>query len=75
MQSDASAQGALLPANSQVSQQIREIASRLVNRVPQVTADLAAMNQQQAPTDYRNFQWDVSVIQSEEANAFCLPGG
>src|SRR5688572_25133120 len=75
VQSDAAAQGALLPANSQVSQQIREIASRLVNRVPQVTSDLAAMNQQQVPTSYQNFQWDVSVIQSEEANAFCLPGG
>ena len=75
VQSDAAAQGALLPANAQVSQQIREIASRLVARVPQVTTDLAAANQQQAPTDYQGFQWDVSVIQSEEANAFCLPGG
>ena len=24
---------------------------------------------------YQNFQWDVSVIQSDQANAFCLPGG
>lgn len=23
----------------------------------------------------RNFQWDVSVVRSEDANAFCLPGG
>jgi len=75
VQSDAAAQGALLPATAQVSQQIREIAGRLVARVPQVTADMAAMHQQQAPTDYRNFQWDVSVIQSQDANAFCLPGG
>lgn len=72
---DAAAQGALLPANAQVSQQIREIASRLVAKVPQVTADLAAMNRQQAPTDYQGFQWDVSVIQSDDANAFVLPGG
>ncbi|HEY0661501.1 MAG TPA: M48 family metallopeptidase [Lysobacter sp.] len=75
VQSDAAAQGALLPPTAQVSQQIREIAGRLVARVPQVTTDLAAANQQQAPTDYQGFQWDVSVIQSEEANAFCLPGG
>lgn len=75
VQSDAAAQGALVPETAQISQQIREIASRLVNRVPQVTSDLAAMNQQQTPTGYQNFQWDVSVIQSEEANAFCLPGG
>ncbi len=75
VRSDAAAQGALLPANAQVSQQITEIARRLESKVPQVTADLAAMNQQQAPTDYQGFQWDVSVIQSDEANAFCLPGG
>lgn len=72
---DANAQGALLPADAQVSQQIRQIANRLVAKVPQVTADLAAMNQQAAPTDYQGFQWDVAVIQSEDANAFCLPGG
>jgi predicted Zn-dependent protease len=75
VQSDAAAQGALLPADAQVTRQVREIASRLVAKVPQVTADLAAMNQQQAPTDYQGFQWDVSVIQSDDANAFCLPGG
>ncbi|MDQ3617878.1 MAG: M48 family metallopeptidase [Pseudomonadota bacterium] len=72
---DAQAQGALLPADAQVSRQIREIAERLVERVPQVTADLAALNQQQAPTDYQGFEWDVAVIQSEQANAFVLPGG
>ena len=75
VQSDAAAQGALLPADAQVSQQIRTIAARLVERVPQVTADLAAQNQQSAPTDHEGFNWDVSVIQSDQANAFCLPGG
>jgi len=72
---DAHSQGALLPPDSQVSVQIREIASRLVARVPQVTADLASMNQQEAPTSWQNFEWDVAVIQSDDANAFCLPGG
>lgn len=72
---DASQQGALVPANDKVSQQVREIAQRLINRVPQVTADLAAQHQQQAPTDYQGFKWDVAVINSKEANAFCLPGG
>lgn len=75
VQNDAAAQGALLPPDAQVSRQIREIANRLVARVPQVTADLAAMNQQQAPTEHQRFQWDVSVIQSDDANAFVLPGG
>ncbi|MBA3486650.1 MAG: M48 family metallopeptidase [Lysobacter sp.] len=72
---DARSQGALLPPDAQVSLQIREIAERLIAKVPEVTADLAEMNQQQAPTDYRGFQWDVSVIQSDDANAFVLPGG
>src|SRR5688572_6302375 len=73
--SDGASQGAVLPDSTEVSRQIREIASRLVARVPQVTAALATANQQAAPTSYQNFQWDVSVIQSEDANAFCLPGG
>ncbi|MFC0677623.1 M48 family metallopeptidase [Lysobacter korlensis] len=73
--SDASAQGALLPADAQVSRQVREIAERLIAKVPEVTADLAAMNQQQAPTTYENFEWDAAVIQSDDANAFVLPGG
>lgn len=72
---DAQAQDALLPADTKVSRQIREIAERLIARVPDVTADLAAMNRQQAPTTYEHFEWDVSVIQSGDANAFVLPGG
>ena len=72
---DAQAQGALLPPNTEVSQQIRTIAQRLVTRVPEVTADLAAANQQEVPNTHQNFQWDVAVIQSDQANAFCLPGG
>ncbi len=72
---DARAQGALVPADAQVSQQVRAIAQRLVSRVPQVATDLAAANNQQVPTSYQDFKWDVAVIQSDEANAFCLPGG
>ena len=72
---DAQAQGALVPADAEVSRQIREIAQRLVARVPEVTADLAAQNSQAPPTAHEKFQWDVSVIQSDQANAFCLPGG
>lgn len=71
---EAQAQRALLPADNQTSQQIRQIAQRLVARVPQVAADLAALHQQPTP-DLSSYQWDVNVIQSDEANAFCLPGG
>lgn len=72
---DAHAQGALLPADAEVSREIREIAQRLISRVPQVTAELAAMYDQEVPTSHEGFQWDVAVIQSEQVNAFCLPGG
>ena len=71
---DAQAQRALLPPTDQTSQQIRSIAQRLVARVPQVAADLAAQHGQPTP-DLGSYQWDVNVIQSDEANAFCLPGG
>lgn len=73
--SDASAQGALLPPDAQVSRQVREIAERLIEKVPAVTEELATMNGQQAPQVYRDFQWDAAVIQSDDANAFVLPGG
>lgn len=72
---DANAQGALLPPGSAESQNVTEIAKRLISVVPQVSADLAAMNKQDVPTSYKGFEWSAAVINSEEANAFCLPGG
>lgn len=71
---DAQAQGVLLAASDPVSQDVRAIAQRLVARVPQVAADLAAQHQQPVP-DLGSYEWDVNVIQSQEVNAFCLPGG
>lgn len=73
--SDANAQRALLPSNSPQSQDVSEIAQRLIDKVPQVTQALAQQNQQAAPEDYKAFKWSVAVINSQEANAFCLPGG
>ena len=72
---DAQSQGALLPADAQVSTQIRSIAQRLIERVPDVTDALAKSNGTETPQNFRNFQWDVAVIQSDQVNAFCLPGG
>ena len=58
-----------------ISREVREIARRLIARVPEVEAALAAEHGQQ-PTGFSStFEWDVNVIQSEQANAFCLPGG
>lgn len=72
---EAQQQGALMPPESQVSRQIREIAQRLVARVPEVTADLARANGATPPEHWKTFEWDVAVIQSDQQNAFCLPGG
>lgn len=72
---DAQSQDALVPADAQVSREIRDIAQRLIRRVPDVTTALAQANGTAAPENYRTFEWDVAVIQSDEANAFCLPGG
>lgn len=64
-----------LDPNSDVSRQVREIASRLIAKVDVVETALAAEHGQQAQHFSRDFDWDVNVIQSDEANAFCLPGG
>ena len=64
-----------LPADSPQSQQVREIARRLIAQVPQVEAALAAENGLQASNFSRDFDWEVNVIASDQANAFCLPGG
>lgn len=61
--------------NTRIAQEVRAIAQRLIAKVPEVEAALAAENNQPAPTHSRSFEWDVQVIQSEQANAFCLPGG
>ena len=61
--------------NSQTSRQVREIARRLIEKVPEVEAALAAENGKQPNGVWKAFKWDVNVIQSPQANAFCLPGG
>lgn len=58
-----------------IAREVRDIAARLIAKVPEVEAALAAENGQQ-PTGFSStFEWDVQVIQSDQANAFCLPGG
>lgn len=61
--------------NSQIAQQIRAIAQRLIARVDEVEADLATEKGLQPQNFASNFDWQVNVIQSEQANAFALPGG
>lgn len=69
------AQEPALAADAQISRQVREIAQRLIAKVPQVEDALAAEHGMQAPHVERAFDWEVNVLQSEQVNAFCLPGG
>lgn len=61
--------------DSQTARQVRAIAERLIAKVPEVEAALAAENGKQPNQVWQEFKWDVQVIQSDQANAFCLPGG
>jgi predicted Zn-dependent protease len=54
---------------------IDAIAKRLEAVAPKVEADLAAEKGVHPDTDWSAFDWQVSVLQSDEVNAFCLPGG
>ena len=56
-------------------QQVREIAQRLIAAAPKVEKYYAEQKNIPAETDWSSYQWDVNVLNSDEVNAFCLPGG
>lgn len=64
-----------LDPSDPTAKQIEGIARRLVARASEVEAELAAENSQPSPNLAKTFNWSVAVLQSEQANAFCLPGG
>jgi predicted Zn-dependent protease len=64
-----------LPATADASRQVAEIAQRLIAHAGEVEADLAAEHGQPSPGIAKSFDWNVAVLESPEANAFCLPGG
>jgi len=61
--------------DSQIAQQVRGIAQRLIAKVPEVANAIAQERGTRIQPIWEQFDWDVNVIQSEQANAFCLPGG
>jgi predicted Zn-dependent protease len=65
----------VLPPSDPTAKQIEAIARRLVEHADEVEADLAAANGQQSPNLASTFDWSVAVLESPDANAFCLPGG
>jgi predicted Zn-dependent protease len=64
-----------LAASDPTARQIEGIARRLVARASEVEAQMAAEHSQPSPNLAKTFDWSVAVLQSEQANAFCLPGG
>ncbi len=64
-----------LPDNHPNTIAITDIAKRLVNVASSVEADLAAENNMASPKLAETFEWSVAVLESPQANAFCLPGG
>lgn len=61
--------------DAQVARQIRAIAQRLIAKVDVVETALATEHGQPPNHFSRTFDWEVNVLQSDQANAFCLPGG
>ena len=57
------------------ARRIEAVARRLVEHADEVEADLADANGQPSPNLAGSFDWNVAVLESDEANAFCLPGG
>ncbi|MBD8637631.1 M48 family metallopeptidase [Stenotrophomonas sp. WHRI 8082] len=64
-----------LDPNAPMSRDVRDIAQRLIAKVDVVETALAQEHGLQPGHFSRGFDWEVNVIESEQANAFCLPGG
>ncbi len=61
--------------DSPLSKEVRSIAERLIAKVEVVEAELARERGLEPNRFSQTFEWEVNVIESDQANAFCLPGG
>ena len=61
--------------SGELPQQVSSIAHRLIAAAPKVEQYYAQTRKTPEDTDWSSYSWDVNVIQSDEVNAFCLPGG
>ena len=64
-----------LDASDPRARQVAVVAKRLVEHADEVEADLAREHGQASPNLAASFDWSVAVLDSPQANAFCLPGG
>jgi predicted Zn-dependent protease len=65
--------GPVVPADNPVSRRIRDVARRLI-QATKIEPLMREMNLDQNGYRYQ-YEWEVAVLQRNEANAFCLPGG
>ena len=61
--------------DTEIATQIRSIADRLIDKIDEVEGALAAEQGLEAQGFYEEFDWEVQVLDSEQVNAFALPGG
>ncbi|VXB24941.1 Peptidase [Luteimonas sp. 9C] len=61
--------------DSEISKEVRLIAERLIAKVDVVEAELAREHGLEPTRFSESFDWEVNVLESDQANAFCLPGG
>ncbi|RPD88538.1 M48 family metallopeptidase [Luteimonas sp. 100069] len=61
--------------DSEVAKEVRLIAERLIAKVDAVEAELAREHGLEPTRFSETFDWEVNVLESDQANAFCLPGG
>lgn len=54
---------------------VEDIMQRLVTVAPALETALVEGRDGAVKTEWDAFDWEVRVLQSEQANAFCLPGG
>ena len=64
-----------LDPNAPQSREIQATAQRLIAKVDVVETALAEEHGLKPAHFARDFEWEVNVIPSDQANAFCLPGG
>jgi predicted Zn-dependent protease len=64
-----------VPPNDPNARAVRDIAQRLIVKIPEVSDALAAEHGLQAQHIEKSFDWEVNLLQSDQVNAFCLPGG
>ena len=69
------AQSKVLAADAPLSAQVRSIAERLILVAPDLERAIAEQRGVQASARWDSFAWEINVLDAQEANAFCLPGG